>query len=231
MENITRKKVILVVDDSVEYLRVFMKMLESRYTLALAKSGKDAIHILLQTPVDLILLDIEMPMISGLELLNIIRRNPVYSTVPVIFVTGHDQSDMITRAEELGAKGYIVKPFQEQALIDKILQVLSSSPGKMAAVDLAKRLINIENSLIKIQEMLSEESDVIDAFLEAQNVRTETLNAYKVILEENKYSSPIMEHLNRIYSLLKNEDDQALPRLREFINSLGVRDLAAGSAS
>jgi CheY-like chemotaxis protein len=230
-ENITRKKVILIVDDSVEYLRIFTKMLESRYDLALAKSGKDAIHIMLRSPVDLVLLDIEMPGMSGLELLNITARNPVYSTVPVIFVTSHAQSDMITRASELGAKGYIVKPFQERALIDNILQVLSSSPGKMAAVDLTKRLINIENSLIKIQKMLTEASEPVDAVLDAQNLRAETLGAFKAILEENKYSSPVMAHLNRIFSLIKKEDEQALARLREFINNLGVRDLAVGSAS
>jgi CheY-like chemotaxis protein len=226
-ENITQKKVILLVDDSVEYLRVFTKMLEPQYNLSLAKSGKDAIHILMRSPVDLILLDIEMPGMSGLELLNIIARNPVYSTVPVIFVTAHAQSDMITRAEELGAKGYIVKPFHKPALIDKILQVLSSSPGKMAAVDLTKRLIAIENSLVKIQKMLTEEAEAVDAFFDAQNLRTETIEAFNALLENTKYSSPIAVHLNQIYSLIKNKDDQAVSKLREFINNLGVRDLAA----
>jgi CheY-like chemotaxis protein len=227
-ENLTRKKVILVVDDSVEYLRVLTKMLEVRYNLALAKSGKDAIHIVMHSPVDLILLDIEMPGMTGLELLNIIGRNPVYSTLPVIFVTSHAQSDMITRAAELGAKGYLVKPFHEQALLNKIAQVMSSSPGKMAAIHLSRQLINMENALIEIQETLKDASDPVDAFLKAKKIRQDTLKAYDRILAEGIYSTFIEVHLTRMYFLIKHEDNQALSRLREFINSLGVRNLAVG---
>jgi response regulator RpfG family c-di-GMP phosphodiesterase len=224
--NITQKKVILVVDDAVEYLRVITRMLEFRYNLSLAKSGEDALRVLSQGYADLILLDIEMPGMSGLELYNSIGMHPIYRTVPVIFVTAHAQSDIIAKAIELGAKGYIVKPFQERALLAKISQVLSSSPGKMAAVELSKRLVDIENHLFKLEKLLKENADdSINAFMITDDLLNEILEAFNVMLEEDKYSRSVNAHLNRIHSLIKNKDTLALPRLREFIDALGVREL------
>jgi CheY-like chemotaxis protein len=224
--NLTQKKLILIVDDAVEYLRVLTRILEYRYTLALAKSGDAALRILQQSPVDLILLDIEMPGMSGLELLNTLRRHPLYSTIPVIFVTSHAQSELIAKAIELGAKGYIVKPFRERALITKILQVMDASPGKLVAVQLSRQLIKVEGYLIKIQKLHEEEKDPFKLFEENLKLYKDALHAYNGVLEEKKYSPSIDVHLGRLYSLIKNEDKQALPRLREFINDLGVRDLA-----
>jgi CheY-like chemotaxis protein len=224
--NITQKKTILVVDDAVEYLRVIAKMLEFRYNLSLAKSGEEALRILSQTPVDLILLDIEMPGMSGLELFNAIVGDPVYSTVPVIFVTGHARSDIITKAIELGAKGYIVKPFQEKALLAKVSQVLGSSPGKMVVAALTRQLVEVETSLFRLEKLLKEnEGDSINSFMATEELHNETLSLFSAILEEDKYSRSITVHLNRIHSLIKNKDTLALPRLREFIDALGVRDL------
>jgi CheY-like chemotaxis protein len=225
--NLTQKKLILVVDDAVEYLRVFAKILEYRYDVALAKSGPAALLILEQSPVDLILLDIEMPGMTGIELLEILKRGPVYSTIPVIFVTSHAQSVLISQAIELGAKGYIVKPFKERALISKILQILDTSPGKMVAIRLSRQLIKAENVLIKVQTMNEEEKDPIRLFDENLKLNKEALNAFESVLEEKKYSSSIDVHLGRIYNLIKNEDKQALSRLSEFINALDVRELAA----
>jgi CheY-like chemotaxis protein len=225
-DNITSKKIILVVDDSVEYLRVFTKMLEFRYNIALAKSGEDALRILSQGPIDLILLDVEMPGMSGLELFNTIQGDPVYSTVPVIFVTAHARPDIINKAIELGTKGYIVKPFQERALIAKINQVLGSSPGKMAAIDLTGKLINIENYLYKLEKLLKEnEEDSINAFMITEDLHNETLETFNTILEEDKYTRSINMHLNRLGSMIKSKDALALPTLKEFINALGVREL------
>jgi response regulator RpfG family c-di-GMP phosphodiesterase len=224
--NITQKKVVLVVDDAVEYLRVIAKMLEFRYDLSLAKSGADGLRVLTQGPVDLILLDIEMPGMSGFELYHSIGTHPLFSTVPVIFVTAHAQSEIITKAIELGAKGYIVKPFQEKALLAKISQVLGSSPGKMAAVYLSRQLITVENSLIKLEKLLKEAGDdSIASFMVTDDLHVEILEAYNNIIEEDKYSRSINIHLNRISTLIKNKDTHALPRLREFIDALGVREL------
>jgi CheY-like chemotaxis protein len=76
--------------------------------------------------VDLILLDIEMPGLSGIDLFTIIKGNPMYAAIPVVFVTAHAQSDIIGKAMDLGAKGYIVKPFKGSDLIDKIAEVLTN---------------------------------------------------------------------------------------------------------
>jgi CheY-like chemotaxis protein len=228
-ENITRNKVILVVDDAVEYLQVLTKILDYRYTLILVKSGEDAIRALRRKAVDLILLDIEMPGISGLDLSTILKSDPVYQTIPVIFVTSYSQSDIITKAIELGAKGYIIKPLKDhQTLLSKIDQVLKSSPGKMAVIELSRQLIKIEKYLVEIQKVReTEKDDPFKAFEETENLYQEALTIFSGMLEEkDKYSASIDAHLNRIYTLLKNKDNHILLRVKELIDGLGVRDLA-----
>ncbi|MDR3337746.1 MAG: response regulator [Treponema sp.] len=226
--NITQQKVVLVVDDAAEYLQACKNILEYRYGLFLAKSGEDALNVLQKHLVDIILLDIEMPEMSGFQLFDVLKCNPAYCTIPVIFVTSHAQSDIITKAIELGAKGYIVKPFKEMDLIAKITQTLSASPGKMAVIDLSRQLIDIEKNLIKIQKLLEDDKDPINAYEKILNLQQETFWAFSKILRENNYNSFIKMRLTRIYSLIKNEDAQAFSRLKEFIDDLGVRDLVAG---
>jgi CheY-like chemotaxis protein len=225
-ENITQKKAIMVVDGAVEYLLVITKILEYRYTPVAARSGEEALRLLQHNPVDLVLLDIEIPGMSGLELLDTFKGHPVYATIPVVIVTSHTRSDLVTQAVESGAKGYIAKPFREQALLSRIAEVLKASPGKMVAVDLSRRLIRIENDLFKIQILWKAAGDVIVSYEKIQSVRQEILRAFNEIIQErDKYISPIDLYLNRIYSLIRNENEQALPMLTELISELGVRDL------
>jgi putative two-component system response regulator len=75
--------------------------------------------ILGSTRVDLVLLDIEMPGMSGFETLDLIRKNPDAQNVPVIFVTSHVSTELIAQALKRGAKDYIMKPFDPEVLLKK----------------------------------------------------------------------------------------------------------------
>jgi DNA-binding response OmpR family regulator len=91
----------------------------------LAKSGELALTILGNTRIDLILLDIEMPGLSGFEALEHIRKLPNGEHVPVIFVTSHVSTDLIAKALKSGAKDYIMKPFEPEVLIRKVYAALN----------------------------------------------------------------------------------------------------------
>jgi CheY-like chemotaxis protein len=113
-------KTILAVDDMPTNLRTIKVVLEDAYTVLVAKSGELALDILDEKAVDLILLDIEMPIMSGFDVMEKIRQRPALSDVPVIFVTSHASEDLIRTAGELGVDDYIVKPILPEVLKKKI---------------------------------------------------------------------------------------------------------------
>jgi DNA-binding response OmpR family regulator len=90
-----------------------------------AKSGEQALSVLGNSRIDLILLDIEMPGMSGFETLELIKLQPNAENVPVIFVTSHVSTELITKALKKGAKDYIMKPFEPEVLIRKVYAVLN----------------------------------------------------------------------------------------------------------
>ncbi|MDR1862652.1 MAG: response regulator [Treponema sp.] len=114
------KKVVLVVDDTSMYLRTVKIALEKHFDVRLAKSGEIALSILGATEVDAILLDIDMPGMSGFETLEMIRKLPNAVDTPVIFVTSHVTTELIELALKKGAKDYVMKPFEPDILLRKV---------------------------------------------------------------------------------------------------------------
>jgi putative two-component system response regulator len=107
-----------------ENLRAMKAILENEYTVRLAKSGELAKSILNSIVVDLILLDIEMPDISGFEYMEWLKNNPVTRHIPVIFVSSHAQPEIVSRATMYDIKGYIKKPVDPRLLKERIIEAL-----------------------------------------------------------------------------------------------------------
>jgi DNA-binding response OmpR family regulator len=120
------KKVILVIDDDIPTLTMIRKILESSYEVCLAKSAPAAWNILNSTLIDLILLDIEMPELSGLDFMKYLRAKHAINYIPVIFVTSHGTEDIIKKAKVSGAKGFVVKPVGSNILLEKIHSVFNT---------------------------------------------------------------------------------------------------------
>jgi CheY-like chemotaxis protein len=114
------KKSILAIDDNPVQLRLFKEMLASRYDLRAVKSATEAIHFLNANSVDLILLDIEMPNISGFEFLGDIRRIPSYFDVPIIIVSGNSGKEFLDKAQKSTAASVLSKPVDPDVLIRTI---------------------------------------------------------------------------------------------------------------
>jgi len=89
-----------------------------------ASSGFEALRILPQERVDLILTDINMPDINGLELISYLRNNPNYRDVPVIIISTEGSQKDIDRGKLLGANDYLVKPVDISRLQDLVRQYL-----------------------------------------------------------------------------------------------------------
>ena len=114
------KKKILVVDDSGIMLRNIKRWLEDKYQVILANSGAMAIKYLATNRPDLVLLDYEMPVIDGSQLLEMIRTETEFCDIPVIFLTGKNDKESIMKVLELKPEGYLLKSMEPQKIIQEI---------------------------------------------------------------------------------------------------------------
>ncbi len=112
-------KKILVVDDSINNLDVLVDLLEG-YDVIDTTSGVEAIEILKEENVDLILLDIVMPDMNGLEVCQILKSNPKTENIPIMFITSKTDEGSIEKAYEIGGSDYITKPFKAKELLAKV---------------------------------------------------------------------------------------------------------------
>jgi len=122
---------ILVVDDEPDVCQLIANSLEREgYDCSVAYSGEEAIGILENQHFDLVMTDLMMPGMSGVDLLNVIKR--LFPDVPVLVVTAVDDKDTGIMAMELGAIGYIIKPFKRNEILINVSRALSKA-GRNAA--------------------------------------------------------------------------------------------------
>lgn len=121
-----KKKTILAIDDILPNLSIIKNILEGPFEICLAKSADTASLILKTNKIDLILLDIEMPDISGFDYLKQLQESPKYRHIPVIFVTSHATKDFFVEAMNAGARDFIVKPISAPILMEKINAVFEA---------------------------------------------------------------------------------------------------------
>lgn len=104
-------KLVFVVDDNDSNLTMAALALEKNYKILTIPSANKMFNVLTKKQPDLILLDIEMPEMTGLEAIAKLRENPAWKDIPVIFLTGHEEDNVLEQAKESGAIDVIQKPF------------------------------------------------------------------------------------------------------------------------
>lgn len=114
------KKKILVVDDSGAMLRSVKGWLEDKYQVILANSGAMAIKYLALNRPDLILLDYEMPICDGRQVLEMIRAESEFSDIPVIFLTGKNDRESVLKVTALNPEGYLLKSMEPKQIVNAI---------------------------------------------------------------------------------------------------------------
>ena len=121
---------VLIVDDLPSTRLILRDMLEQIgfKNICEAADGKDALKKLQQTPTQLVLCDQKMERMTGLEFLNVIRKEPTLKGVPFIVISAHQERHLIDGAQHLGASAYIPKPVDFEALKASVESLL---PGKV----------------------------------------------------------------------------------------------------
>ena len=114
-------KCILVVEDQADNRRILRDMLvNAGYELIEAESGEEALTAVTERHPDLILMDIQLPVIDGYEATRRIRSNPELKSVPIIAVTSYALAGDEAKALAAGCTAYITKPFSPRALLAKV---------------------------------------------------------------------------------------------------------------
>lgn len=115
---------VLVVDDSKIVRKIARKIFENLgFTVSDAEHGQDALNQCNATAPDIILLDWNMPVMDGMEFLKALRAAPITPQPKVIFCTTEHEFSRIQAAMEAGADEFIMKPFDEEIIRDKLLQL------------------------------------------------------------------------------------------------------------
>ncbi|WP_456325873.1 response regulator [Desulfonauticus submarinus] len=123
------EKTILIIDDEIAFVDVLKKRLEKRkFQVDVAYSGQEGIQLLRKKDFDLVLLDLKMEDMDGLDVLNILRR--MIPNLPVILLTGHASEETIKKGMLLGAHAYVLKPCDLEELLECIKQILNKGGSK-----------------------------------------------------------------------------------------------------
>ena len=118
------KPCILAIDDTAMQLYAIVKILQPTYNVMVAKSGEAGLEFVNNYDIDLILLDMIMPGLSGLEVLEALKNSAKTRDIPVVLVTGNSNSEDKLKGFSLGASDYIVKPFDADNLLKRVDQLL-----------------------------------------------------------------------------------------------------------
>lgn len=120
---------ILIVEDSPtmrQLLSFAMKRIPNA-TIIEAADGVDALKKMSSAKIDLILADINMPVMDGLKLVSLVRGNPVYKSIPIIMITTEGAAEDRNRALSIGANAYLTKPIQTHELLKLVNTYLPNS--------------------------------------------------------------------------------------------------------
>ena len=157
------KERILIVDDEKDILElVKFNLTKEGYKTMFAKTGEKALDIVKNYRIDLIILDLMLPGIDGLDVTRIIRNDPEIQDVPIVMLTAKgDESDIVTGLE-LGANDYISKPFSPKELIARIRNIFRirykffETESKQLlveqelSIDHDKHLVTLQNNIIDL---------------------------------------------------------------------------------
>jgi two-component system chemotaxis response regulator CheY len=115
---------VLAVDDSKTIRDMVQFTLENAgHEVTLAEDGEQATRTLGSTPFDLIITDVNMPNMNGIELVRHVRADAVHRGTPILILTTESAADLKMQAKEAGATGWIVKPFVPEKLLQVIAKV------------------------------------------------------------------------------------------------------------
>ena len=125
-----KKKHILLVDDDVTFLKMMQSWLATEYQVTVVKSGMQAITYIAGHTPDLILLDYDMPVTPGPQVLEMIKSEPNSAQIPVIFLTGKNDRDSVVNVMRLKPDGYLLKTMSKENILESVERFFETKKWK-----------------------------------------------------------------------------------------------------
>jgi signal transduction histidine kinase/ligand-binding sensor domain-containing protein/DNA-binding response OmpR family regulator len=123
---VSGKRSILVVDDNAEIRGYLQRLFQEKFLFYEADNGEDGLRIAREHYPDMIISDVLMKGMSGVELCNTLKQDPSLNHIPVILLTGNPSQEIKLRGIECGADDYIVKPFEQELLLARVDNILQN---------------------------------------------------------------------------------------------------------
>ena len=228
---------ILVVDDMSQNLKVIGSMLERvGYETTFATSGKQALERVEAAQPDLILLDLMMPEMSGLEVCEHLKANPSFCQIPIIFLTASNEQDDLLQAFRTGAADYITKPFRPEEVLIRIENHLYSQKLKQQLEkrnnQLQKEIENrclIEEALQKAKEAAEAANRAKSIFLANMSHELRTpLNAILGFTQLMNYSDNLTLDQQKNLSIIQRSGEHLLNLINDILD---LSKIEAGRAT
>lgn len=195
---------ILVVEDNKKLLQTIEKEIIKHFEIKCCEDGEEALYLIKQGIYDLVVLDLMLPSLSGLEVLKNIRKD--YIDTPVLILTAKESLDEKMEAFSIGANDYLTKPFYMEELVARIYAILRTT-GKLQTsntldfydlhLDLSKRRVFYKNEEIELQ---NKQFNLLEYFL---------LNKGTILLKEQIY--------DRIWGI---ESDATIEIVEVYVSNL-----------
>lgn len=142
---------LLLVEDNEEMLQFLAEQLSHYYTIFTAGNGQEALKVLQDHPVDLILTDVMMPVMDGFQLCQELKKNETSSNVPVVFLTAKNDTDSKVKGLQYGAEAYIEKPFSMKYLRQQLQSILDNRRRERISFQ-KKPFFNVDNMKVSKQD-------------------------------------------------------------------------------
>ena len=130
-----RQKSLLLVDDDSTFLKMVKGWLSPYYRVTIVTSGAQALMYVADNTPDLILLDYEMPVTSGPQVLEMLRAEPRVASIPVIFLTGKGDRESVMQVLALKPEGYLLKSIERQTLLENLADFFAKKKYKDLHLD------------------------------------------------------------------------------------------------
>lgn len=218
---------VLVVDDIRDNVTIMVAHLKARgYRTLAAYGGADAIHQAQTLAPDLIMLDINMPQVSGLDVCVQLKARPETAAIPIILVTAHAETSNIVRGFEVGADDYLIKPFNYVELLARVRSMLRirDTTASLLAANQAMDELN-RNLEAKVQQQVGELERVnrLRRFFSPQLVNTiVSENSDDVLNEHRREITVVFLDLRNFTSFAETASPQEVIRtIRDLHSTVG----------
>jgi DNA-binding response OmpR family regulator len=217
-KDMSSKLRILAVDDNVVNLATLEQELKGKYDVTPMSSGGRAVRVLRREEVDLILLDIEMPDMDGLDTLREIRTIPGCATIPVIFLTANNDKATVVEGMKLGIMDYVVKPYKATDLNDRIERCLKRRGTiPIDAKELHQRLLDLEDLMRtnNVEGATAKATEIMGYKMDEEIAGR--VSVVKAKLDEGDLTAAEVT-LSRVLKLLEQKEDVTSTKKSRFIS-------------